>query len=239
MSSSQTVKALLNLRELILDGQLAAGQRISELAMVERLGVSRTPVRAALVRLREEGLLDVAGSGGYLVRAFSEADIHDAIEVRGTMEGLAARLAAERVVNPSQLAELRVWVANIDRVLADGDLTDEGFARYIECNNHFHGLMAKLPGSSVIEREIARAVSLPFASPNGFVALQAVMPDAREVLVAAHAQHCLVIEAIEQRQGTRAEAIMREHARIAHRNLRSALQGKPHVRLIRGASLIT
>ncbi|HWH81257.1 MAG TPA: GntR family transcriptional regulator, partial [Burkholderiaceae bacterium] len=93
---SQAVKAQLALRELILGGELRPGARIAELWLVERLGVSRTPVRLALVRLAEEGLLDTLPSGGYAVRDFSEADIVDAIELRGTVEGLAARFAAER-----------------------------------------------------------------------------------------------------------------------------------------------
>ena len=94
----QTVKALLGIRELILSGELPPGARISELAVVERIGVSRTPVRAALARLQEEGLLEPIASRGYAVRAFSEVEIRDAIEVRGTLEGLAARFAAERGV---------------------------------------------------------------------------------------------------------------------------------------------
>ena len=85
--SSQTVKALLSLRDLILTGELKAGDRISELAVVERLGVSRTPIRMALVRLEEEGLLELIPSGGFSVKAFSERDITDAIEIRGTLEG--------------------------------------------------------------------------------------------------------------------------------------------------------
>jgi GntR family transcriptional regulator of vanillate catabolism len=68
---SQTVKAQLRLRELILEGQLAAGDRISELALVEKLGVSRTPIRMALVRLQEEGLLDAIPSGGFSVKGYT------------------------------------------------------------------------------------------------------------------------------------------------------------------------
>ena len=95
---SQTVRVQLRLRELILAGELPPGARIAELALVERLGASRTPIRMALVRLQEEGLLDALPHGGFAVKDFSEADIHDAIELRGTLEGLAARLAAERGV---------------------------------------------------------------------------------------------------------------------------------------------
>ena len=105
--ASQTVKAQLRLRELIVGGELAPGERVPELALVERLGVSRTPVRTALAKLLDEGLLETLPGGGYVVKAFTESDIQDAIEVRGTMEGLAARLAAERGVAPGLLREVR------------------------------------------------------------------------------------------------------------------------------------
>ena len=63
--ASQTVRALLAMRELLLTGELAAGQRVSEIWAVDRLGVSRTPVRSALARLEEEGFLEALPSGGY------------------------------------------------------------------------------------------------------------------------------------------------------------------------------
>ena len=95
-SDSVQVRALLQLRELILSGELAGGSRITELAVVQRLGASRTPVRAALMRLEQEGLLEALPSGGYAIKTFSERDVSEAIELRGTLEGLSARLAAER-----------------------------------------------------------------------------------------------------------------------------------------------
>ena len=95
-SVSQTVRAQLALRDQILTGGLRPGERISELQAVETTGASRTPVRMALVRLEEEGLLEAIPSGGFMVKAFSERDILDSIELRGTLEGLAARFAAER-----------------------------------------------------------------------------------------------------------------------------------------------
>ena len=83
--ASQTVRAQLRLRELIVNGEIAPNVRVPELALVERLGVSRTPVRAALHKLQEEGLLEALPGGGFVVRDFSETDIHDAIELRGTL----------------------------------------------------------------------------------------------------------------------------------------------------------
>ncbi len=103
---SQTVRAQLALRDLILSGRLRSGERISELGAVETTGVSRTPVRMALVRLEEEGLLEAIPSGGFMVKAFTERDILDSIELRGVLEGLAARFASERGVSARDLEPL-------------------------------------------------------------------------------------------------------------------------------------
>ena len=81
---------------MILRGELAPGERLGEVALAERLGVSRTPIRQALPALACEGLLAAAGRRGYLVRSFSPQDVLDAIETRGVLEGLAARRIAER-----------------------------------------------------------------------------------------------------------------------------------------------
>ena len=237
-NTSQTVKAQLALRELILGGELKAGARIAELWLVERLNVSRTPVRMALVKLAEEGLLDALPSGGYAVKDFSESDIIDAIELRGTMEGLAARLAAERGVSPVLITEARECLDRIDTALARPALDDETFALYAQQNERFHDLLSEMAGSSLVSRQLEKAKALPFASPNGFVMAQAIGPHARDVLVVAQEQHRMVIEAIVLREGARAESLMREHARIARRNLQQALRSQQQMQLVPGASLI-
>jgi GntR family transcriptional regulator, vanillate catabolism transcriptional regulator len=235
---SQTVRAQLRLRELIVGGELKPGARIAEMSLVERLGVSRTPIRMALVRLQEEGLLEALPNGGFVVRDFSENDIHDAIEVRGTLEGLAARLAAERGVSPVLLADARDCLEQIDALLAQPVLSEESFGGYVAQNGRFHALLVEMAGSSLVARQIERAVSLPFASPNSFVMMQSTGPLARDVLVVAQRQHRSVIEAIQKREGARAEALMREHARIAHDNLRAALRSHQALQRVPGASLI-
>lgn len=234
---SQAVKAQLRLREMILAGELAAGARIAELTIVERLGVSRTPIRAALMRLEQEGLLEALPNGGYAVRTFSERDVSDAIELRGTVEGLAARLAAERGVAAVVLAEASECLAQVDVVLRAPTLDDEAFLRYVTLNQRFHVLLAEMAGSGVIARELERVVSLPFASPSGFVVVQANSPQARDMLIVAQDQHRQVLDAIERREGGRAEAIMREHSRIAQRNLRDAVRS-PHLHQMPGVRLI-
>jgi GntR family transcriptional regulator of vanillate catabolism len=239
--ASQAVKAQLRLREMILAGELSGGTRIAELSIVEKLGVSRTPIRAALMRLEQEGLLEALPNGGYAVRTFSERDVSEAIELRGTLEGLSARLAAERGAVPVVLNEARNCLREIDALLAQPALSDEGFSRYVALNERFHRLLSEMADSAVIARELERVCGLPFASPSSFVVVQANSAQARDMLIVAQDQHWQVLASIEQREGSRAEAIMREHSRLAQRNLREAVKSQdldqmPGVRLIRKRS---
>jgi GntR family transcriptional regulator, vanillate catabolism transcriptional regulator len=117
-------------------------------------------------------------------------------------------------------------------------LSDEDFSAYVRLNGRFHVLLGELSGSAFLARELERVAGLPFASPSGFVVVQANSPQARDMLVVAQDQHWQVLDAIERREGARAEAIMREHSRIAQRNLREAVKSHdldqmPGVRLIR------
>jgi GntR family transcriptional regulator, vanillate catabolism transcriptional regulator len=235
---SQTVKAQIALRDLILSGALKPGDRISELSMVDRLGVSRTPVRMALVRLEEEGLLEAIPSGGFSIKSFSERDVFDAIEIRGTLEGLAARFAAERGPSASDLAAIRDCLAELDEVVEAQLAGGNAFATYIELNARFHAMLLELARSPSLARQVERASALPFASPSSFVMVQADLPEARTVLTVAQDHHRCVVDAIEAREGARAEAIMREHARLASRNLRYALRNQEAFDLIPGAALL-
>src|SRR5436309_2702257 len=123
---------------MLLRGDFQPGERISELPLVARLGASRTPIRLALDRLAHEGLLEVFPSGGFVVRAFTLSDIWDAIEMRGVLEGTAARLAAERLQDDSELDELRQCRDNIDVFL---NPTIESFAHYLDLNEAFHSAL--------------------------------------------------------------------------------------------------
>ncbi len=234
---SQSVKAQLRLREMILAGELPGGARIAEMALVEKLGVSRTPIRSALMRLEQEGLLAALPNGGYAVRTFSERDVSDAIELRGTVEGLLARVAAERGAPPVVLGEATECLRQIDELLRAAALDDHAFSRYVVLNERFHALLGELSGSAVLTREMERLAGLPFASPSAFVVVQANSPQARDRLVVAQDQHWQVLDAIERREGTRAEAILREHSRIAQRNLREAVR-MPGLDAMRGVRLI-
>ncbi|WP_044563480.1 GntR family transcriptional regulator [Azospirillum sp. B4] len=234
----QVVRAQQGLRELILAGELPPGRRVSEPAMVERLGVSRTPVRLALERLAQEGLVTPGASGGFVVRAFTAADLAAAIEVRGTLEGLAARLAAERRPGAADLAPLRDCVAALDGVVAKPVLSEDDFDTYVRLNAFFHEELTRLSGSGVVARAIEQAAAQPFASPSAFVQLHATEPVGRDTLVVAQEQHRLLLEAIGRGEGARAEALAAEHARVAQRRLRAALSDGDRLAGLPGGSLL-
>ncbi len=235
--NSQSMQALLRLRELILSGEFPAGSRMSELPLVERLGVSRTPLRLALANLEHEGLLEPLSGGGYAVREFTQKDIDDAIELRGVLEGTAVRFAAERGVNRRQISAMRECIEELDEVVHRADY--ESFERYVDLNERLHGLFLRAARSPVLERALEGVVSLPFASPSAFVLAEAELAESREILVIAQSHHRAIVDAIESRQGARAEGIAREHARIASRNLEIVLANREVLERVPGASLIS
>ncbi|WP_042277262.1 GntR family transcriptional regulator [[Clostridium] dakarense] len=94
-----------NLREAILEGKLKPGQRLMEVQLAEQLGVSRTPVREAIRKLELEGLVVMLPRKGAYVANMSLKDIIDVLEIRASLEGLAASLAAERI-NPDDIKKL-------------------------------------------------------------------------------------------------------------------------------------
>ena len=235
-SQSQSMRALLRLRQLLLAGEYETGTRMSELPLVERLGVSRTPVRMALAILEHEGLLESLPTGGYAVRSFTRADIDDAIELRGILEGTAARFAAERGVRPDQLAAMHEINDELDGVVHRADY--ESFERYVDLNERLHTTLLDAADSPVLRRTLAGIVTLPFASPSAFVLAEAELPESREILVIAQFQHRELVRAIERREGARAERIGREHARLASRNLDVVLDHREVLESIPGAALV-
>lgn len=235
---TQFEKALLGLRSLVMSGELEASARLAEVALAERLGISRTPLRQAMDRLVAEGLLERIGTGGCRVARFTIEDVNDAIEIRGVIEGTAARLAAERGADAGLLAEADAVLDGIDTALARTPELD--FDAYVRLNARFHDLLARFSGSAVMRREVERANRQPLASPSAFLQEQAFIPDFRASLSRAQHHHREVVAAIRGREGSRAEALMREHARLARENFEFVLnKGSSAVPVVPGLALVT
>ncbi len=236
-STTHARRAQSELREQILNGELPAGTRLYEMAIASALEVSRTPAREAMARLVEEGLLERHHAGGFRVRSFSIEDVRDAIELRGTLEGIAVRLAAERLESSTDLDPLREIVEQLDQCF--GDRTDDvDFPIYSEANASFHAQIAALSRSTIIRQELERVTSLPFASPTAFVGAAGHASKFLRSLFTAQEQHREILAAIAAREGMRAEMLAREHARAARRNLEDALSDRATRKDVPGMALI-
>jgi len=230
-------KAIIALRSLIMSGELAPAARVAEVALSERLGISRTPIRQAMDRLTSEGLLERIETGGCRVASFSITDIMDAIEIRGVIEGTAARMAAERGADEADLRACDELLARIDTALSRPEEID--FEAYVALNAQFHHQLSALAQSPLILREVERVMRLPLASPSAFLQEQALIRDFQTSLVRAQTQHKAIVAAIRNREGARAEAIGREHARLARENLEYVMNvDRPLASRLPGLSLV-
>ena len=239
MSLQETV--LMQLRDLILSGEFAPGRRLAEQQLAERLGASRTPVRAALVTLEQEGLVQVNETGGYVVRQFTAQEVADAIAVRGHLEGMAARLVAEHGI-PRQLeGDLRACLEEGDAALAADPLTYESYARYAAANDRFHALVLQACGNRALQRAVALNDKLPFAPASAMLPMQSTVTPDRDWMRYAHRQHHMLFEAMKRGEGARAQFLATEHTEVAQTNLRLALERRseseqvmPAMRLVVG-----
>jgi GntR family transcriptional regulator of vanillate catabolism len=226
------------MRELLVSGAFKPGDRIREVPLAARLEVSRTPLRLVLDRLEQEGLLTARPTGGFVAREFTVADVRDAIELRGVLEGTAARFAAERAEPVAALDALRRCSDSIDRLFKRWRPGLPSVARYVALNAQFHALLLEAGASPMLHRSMQAVATLPFASPNAFVMAEAGTKEGRDILAVAQSQHRAIVEAISSREGARAESLAREHSRLARTNLENALRHRRRFTRIPGASLI-
>ncbi len=210
----RAVSLVAQLRRWLAEGRYAAGTRLAEEAVAQDLGVSRTPVRLAFRTLAQEGLLESAGKRGFVVRSFSADDVRCAVEVRGVLEGLAARRLAERGATPAQRALLQQCLADGEAVLARGRLQAEDVAAWSALNARFHATLVDGAGSRVVADAIARNDHLPFASADSITFQIEALERETLKLRAAQLQHRLIVDALVARESARVEALVREHALI-------------------------
>lgn len=239
MSLQETV--LMQLRDRVLRGDFEPGQRLAEQQLAEQLGASRTPVRAALAALEQEGLLQANETGGFLVRQFTPREVADAIAVRGHLEGLAARLVAEHGLSRPLQLDLQSCLDEGDRLLAPDPLAVEDYAAYARMNDRFHALILEACGNTALQRAIALNNRLPFAPASAMLPMQGAVAMDRGWMQYAHRQHHMLVDALRRGESARAQALAVEHTEVAQMNLRLALERRseservmPAIRLVVG-----
>ena len=205
-------RILTVLHRMIMDGRLAAGEKISEVAVAEMFHVSRTPARLALRALEVEGLIKKREGRGFTVQAFDLGDIACAYEVRGVLEGLGAGTLAKNGM-PEDIAESLGAAIDLMRAALEGDDDIANrVARYQDGNMTFHETIMEACGNPYVGFAFARLETLPILKLGTVVFCADKAEEELMRLRLGNMQHQLIFDAISKRDPQRAETMMREHA---------------------------
>ena len=203
----------LKLEEEILNGELKKGEILTELSLSARLGVSRTPIRAALHRLAEEGLIKLEANRGATVLGVSEGDLLDIYTIRMRLEGLASSEAAKNISSEA-LLELRESVE-----LSEFYIKRKDAERLKELDTRFHEIIYLASSNMRLEKilselhrniRVYRKLSLSVSAR-----LEKSVEEHREILTA-----------IERGDSEEADRLMTEHIRSALNSVLSAVEKK-------------
>jgi DNA-binding GntR family transcriptional regulator len=201
IAMSQGLDAYHRLVAEIRAGSLGPGARLLETELADRLGISRTPVREALRMLEGDGLVVHQPRVGATIRRLDPSEITELYEMRGVLEGTAARLAA-RAASEVELAELEAINTEMDAALAEP-------ARLSALNAQFHAALINAARNRYLARSVAGLQkTLLILGPS---TMGAEPRPARAV-----AEHAAILTAIRARDGAEAEAAMRAHIAAAH-----------------------
>lgn len=232
---------LMQLRDMILKGEFAPGHKLAEQQLAERLGASRTPVRGALMVLEQEGLIEANEVGKYAVRQFTAQEIMDAIQVRGHLEGMAARTVAEHGVTRQLDTELKACLKVGDALFDKKSLSIQDYAAYAQMNDRLHNAILQACGNRALQRALALNDKLPFAQASAMLPMQGAAGLDRDWMLYAHKQHHMLVDALRRGESARAQNLATEHIEVPLGNLRTALERReqmgdvaPALRLVVG-----
>src|SRR5215472_12101785 len=190
------------IRTGILEGRYALGQRLVEADLTKELSVSRGPLREALRRLAAYGIVEIQPYRGAAVRRPSRTELSDLLRVLEVVEGLSARMAAERIKLPGNYDRALALRGEIDAAKPLVDAID-----HIEENVKFHGMILDLSGNHSLQRV---AVQLQLQMPIQRLTFFRVFQENRHRSLMQHAD---ILDAIIAGNPDRAEAAMRAHVR--------------------------
>lgn len=172
-------RARAGIREAIATGELKPGGQIVETVIAARIGVSRSPVREALRQLEQQGLVHSIPNRGTFVAALGEGDVEEIVLLRGALEGLAARLAADRM-GRRDLRVLEEIVARMAQHTSPGVQEESAF---IEADAEFHSALVRFSGHQRLQRmwsELDPFIWLLTVNAQG------IRRDEREVIAREH-----------------------------------------------------
>jgi DNA-binding GntR family transcriptional regulator len=211
------------IREAIIEGRLAPGQRLKEEELARELGISRTPVREALLMLESEGLVESVPKRGASVRTYAVDDLDDMYQLRALLEGYAARRAATRIA-PADVVRLEESCARFDRLRAEDDLLD-----LVKENLFFHNVILEAAASERLTQMVRKVIEIPLVYKSYF------WYSPEQKLISEHYHQQLTL-ALRGGDADRAELIMKEHVLEARDFLLAQLRVKGRADTAEGAA---
>jgi DNA-binding GntR family transcriptional regulator len=209
VSDSFTAIAYAAIKEEILTNRLRAGDSLPLERFVRELGLSRTPLRDAILMLEKDGLVEVRPRMGTFVSHLNLREIQEMYEVRRELEGLAARLAAGRAL-PERLAE-------VERELTAHPLNGKiNYQALSEAGQSLHRLIVESCGNLVLARFIR-------SLQNHFTRFRSLSLEIPDKVLSSHREHLQILKALKQGDGAKAERLIHEHFDHAGRFLLESL----------------
>jgi len=198
LARTASVAAADLIRQAIVEGRVAPGQRLKEEELAQQLGISRTPIREALLVLQTEGLLEGAPNRGATVRMYDVAALEEMYELRAVLESHAARRAATRVT-PAQLDVLRSSCERFAALVGAEDVP-----ALVAENGVFHDTILAAADSERLSGMVRQVVALPLT-------YKSYVWYSPQQSSASYHYHLQLVKALERGDGERAELVMREH----------------------------
>jgi DNA-binding GntR family transcriptional regulator len=198
LSRSASAAASEVIREAIIDGRLAPGRRLKEEELARELGMSRTPVREALLMLQSEGLVESLPRRGAFVRSYAVDELDEMYQLRAVLEGYAARRAATRI-SPEDVVRLEDSCARFDRLRVEDDLLD-----LVQENLFFHNVILEAAASDRLGPMVRKVIDIPLVYKSFY------WYSPEQKLISEH-YHKQLTRALRVGDAERAELIMREH----------------------------
>lgn len=197
--ASLTVQAYIGIKRLITENSFGPGEFVLEQELADRLGMSRTPVREAMIRLVQEGLIDVRPRHGMRVLPISAKDMAEIYEIITALETLAVENAAARRHPPETLAALEQTIVDMDDALARDDLL-----AWAEADEEFHRMIVEMGGNSRLSAAVG--VYLDQVRRARTFTLRI-----RPKPVDSNADHAAVVKAIRWGDSATAGSVHRRH----------------------------
>lgn len=206
-------KVYLALEDAILSGEYKRGDSLTEMSLCKKLGVSRTPVRSALHRLSEEGLIEIAPNRGAIVVGMNDDDLADIYKTRIRLEGLASSMATERMSDVEKHA-LAETVELSEFYLGKGDVE-----KLKELDTNFHIIIYKASGS----RTLSKILSELHRNIRSYRKLSLTVPGRLEKSIEEHKE---ILAAIQSGDAKKADEITSRHIENAMNNMIIATKGR-------------